>query len=318
MKNKLLLLSLLFIILSGCKKAKEIVTPGNETLLQGATVSDNFALKESLDDLDIDAINVVEDTSSFRIIPNHSDTIKQMDSIPGTIVFRSEQADSMVVSYNGLSANKRGDVRSGTIIITKTRNWGDATSQINISFMNLKVIRGCDGTTLIMSGNKTISNMNGGTYKNLSTSDSLTHKVVAYVSVSYDGNDYRDITINRRKIIKTDWTKIVGDTTYTVNGNLQSFVDVIGKTRGGYNMISQTIQPNIYELCSNRWKIVSGENKIFITSSDYPGGSELDINTGFDISKIAITDTICNNVYAKINWVSKEGTAKEEFVKTRK
>ncbi|MCX6230338.1 MAG: hypothetical protein NTZ33_02225 [Bacteroidetes bacterium] len=213
------------------------------------------------------------------------------------------------VTFNGLNcANNK--YKTGKIVLQRdtTIPWSQASSTIQISFINLKVERAPmgipNGNWVILNGTKTWQNVNGGLVKNLTASSNpVVFKLQGAVQATFNNNTTRTWNVARQ---------LTYTGTYPLNlllsiegfGTAGGYTNLVtwGINRHGENFYTQINQAIVLkQQCG--WDPISG-----VKVHQIPADSKTaTITFGYDINNLPITNGACPDKY-KVDWVKGNNT----------
>lgn len=223
--------ALLGLTVSSCKKSESDATPDDFTE-QSTGSSDNSEFNTSINSIIDDANTAISGTYM-------AGGRTEATTICGATVVTDSASRIVTITYDGTSAcNNAKRTRSGTVVVSLPANtkWKDAGAELTVTLTNFKSTRISDGKSITLNGTKTITNVNGGLVKLLSSgSNTVVHKIKGTFTIKFDDGSTRAWQIARKRTISVannvTSISIEGDTTVLGYSNLESWgVNRYGKT----------------------------------------------------------------------------------------
>jgi hypothetical protein len=300
------------LIFTACTKKKE-PTPTDDTSLQTQNGSDDSNASSESDA----ALNDANTAISGSITMNGA-RIAAYPVVAGassvTYDSSSTTGKTIVITYDGTTVIN-GRTRSGSLTahIPYATNWTTAGTVLTLTFTNLKATRS-DGKSLTLNGTKTITNVNGGNIKTLTStcSGSLVHKIrSANMQLTFDDGTSRTWNVARTRTITCLGSgsfsiSTTGDTTVGGNANVAMW----GTNRAGNTFYSIISTPVVWNntTCSilGNYYFVPVSGVRVIQGLDHA----LTITFGVTSTGTAASAGTCPYGY-RLDWVNAQGTAKE-------
>ncbi|MEO8150832.1 MAG: hypothetical protein ABI723_24580 [Bacteroidia bacterium] len=318
MNTKKVLLNVAFaaaltgLIFAGCKKENDTsATDEMSEQLTNGTDESRFsaASDEALDDVN----NIALDNSKFRGV--NGQWILLGLHTPCNVVIDSSLKDhgTLTVTFNGNDcANLHS--RTGSVTLQLPYNaatntvtpWSTAGCTLTVTFHDFSITRLSDGKSLTFNGSKTITNVNGGLVDDEPDFTApVVHHITGMMQVTFDNNTSRTWNIDRTRTI----ARFNNVTTVTITGNATengySNVSVWGINRKG-NVFTVTINTPVVLSSTCNFNAMSGVRMIHGVIR------ELTITYGVDQAGNPITNG-CPYGF-KLNWIGKNGTAKQAVI----
>jgi hypothetical protein len=228
--------------------------------------------------------------------------------IDGAVIDSFTVDKKLVITYSGNNGNGSRH-RSGKISIqlTSGSHWRDQGAVVTITFTNYVVKNNSSGKKITLNGTYTVTNMTGGSIIFLGQGDSVSHRTMGTMSISFDGSTQRQWTVTRDRVIgKTNsGTYYISIKGFGVEGS-ENNVAVKGATRSGKSFMTVISSPVVFS-SSCSWNAIRG-------SVVYKGmGTDVNVTYGVDASG-DIENTGCPYGY-RVNWINASGEAKIAVVK---
>jgi hypothetical protein len=152
--------------------------------------------------------------------------------------------------------------RSGKVIITLPlgQHWKDAGATANITIDELKITRLRDGKSIVVNGNKTITNVSGGLLKDLATLQTITHTIKGTMSIDFDNGTTRAWNVSKQRAFTYD-NGIVITTTGTYSDGTNNDIAEWGLNRLGQSFQSLISAPKVIRQDCD-FRLVSGQNTV--------------------------------------------------------
>jgi len=283
-----MLLAVVSLNLTGCRKDKEIADPDTSSLQQLS--KDQQSVESSSDDVLNDVTDVL------------SGSTKSLESLPCNITVDSSNVVGDTITYsitfNGLNCAQT-HTRTGNATIKRNVNtpWRQAGTKVTVNYINVVVTKVSTGKSVTFNGTRILENVSGGYVFELgSSATSITHKITGQMQVTFEDNTTRTWNISRQRTFTGTIFQLVvtNDGFGTANG--YSNLAWWGTNRSGELFYSQITQPIVHKkLCG--WDPTSG-SIIHRISSDSKSAT---ISFGYDISNQLITNGNCPAKF-KLDW----------------
>ncbi len=287
----MILIAVLGISISGCKKDKNTEDPATDTNSMQQLAKDQNSVQSASDD----ALNDVNDVMSGGN--------KQVNNMPCNMTIDSSSVigDTIIynLTFNGLNcAGTRN--RVGNVEVKRNINtpWSQSGTMVFVKFINLNVTRISDNKHVILSGNKAYQNVSGGLVRNLGIGGltSVTLKISGSLVATFDDGTSRTWNVARTRT----FTGTPGQLVETIGGfgSADGYSNLLfwGTNRNGelfYTQITQSIVAK--QVCG--WDPASG-----IIVHQIPSDSKkATVTFGYDDSDQPITGTNCPTKY-KLDW----------------
>ncbi|HEY4935247.1 MAG TPA: hypothetical protein VII44_01630 [Puia sp.] len=168
--------------------------------------------------------------------------------------------------------------RSGKVIITLPlgQHWKDAGATANITIDELKITRLRDGKSIVINGNKTITNVSGGLLKDLATLQTITHTIKGTMSIDFDNGTTRAWNVSKQRVFTYD-NGIVITTTGTYSDGTNNDIAEWGLNRLGQSFTSLISAPKVIRQDCD-FRLVSGQNTVITDKGTSVITYGLDIN----------------------------------------
>lgn len=286
----ILLIAVLGLSLTGCKKEKN-TGPSDPTTLQ--QLSTDQQAVEATEEESMNDVNMYlsgGNLKSTTMLPCNA-------TIDSTAVIN----DTMVVyiTYNGL--NCRGNLyRTGQVEIRKPVGirWYQAGASVRVRHINFTVTRVRTQKSVTINGERVYQNVSGGVIWQLGNNlDAVVHKVWGWVNVSFDDGTTRAWNVARQKTftgVPPDSLVLTTDGFGSADG-LDNLV-IWGVNRNGENFYTQILQPVVHrEVCE--WDPCAGVKKHSIPSAS----KSATLTFGYNSNNEPITGDECPTKY-RVDW----------------
>lgn len=152
--------------------------------------------------------------------------------------------------------------RSGKVIITLPlgQHWKDAGATANIVIDELKITRIRDNKSIVINGNKTITNVSGGLLVDLATLQTITHTVSGTMSIDFDNGTTRAWNVSKQRVFTYD-NGIVLTTTGTHSDGTNNDIAEWGLNRLGQSFQSLISAPKVFRQDCD-FRLTSGQNTV--------------------------------------------------------
>lgn len=289
-KTAVLLLAVVSLSISGCKKDDDDIDNPNSKSLQQLS-KDEVAVENATGDVLKDANSILSNGSSKTLfgLPCNV-TIDSTNIVNDTITYS--------ITYDGL--NCEGTLmREGNAEVKKHVNthWCDAGAKVYIEFIDLKITRVSDNKYVIINGIKSYENVTGGYLTQLGSIYSvITHRAIGAIQATFDDNTTRTWNFARQITYSgTSGTyEIKGEGFGSANG--YDSLECWGINRDGEQFYSKVINPVVIkEACG--WDFCSG--KVF---HDIPSvNKDATVEFGYDDNNQLITNGDCPTRF-RVDW----------------
>jgi hypothetical protein len=306
--NSIMLILALAVIFTACKKKKDDVDTTDDTTEQSTAGSDESRFSEETDQVLVDAENLVGGSSiAGGRVAAYSVCGATVDST-GFATYKK-----ITLNFDGTTScvdNTRK--RSGQIVIqlTSGANWNAVGAVLTITFNNYKVTRNSDSKSITINGTKTITNVNGGLVKNLTTSTSVTHVIMGTgLTVTFDDGTVRTWNTNRKRVFTKETD---GNYTITVSGNnaVDGYFNVAvwGTNRYGLPFYTVIDTPVKLNSCNSVgiWTAISGVKT--------HKGLKREITVTFGVNQDGTNNGTCLAYGFKVDWTNAKNESKEAVV----
>ncbi|HEV3221232.1 MAG TPA: hypothetical protein VGZ90_00055 [Puia sp.] len=191
--------------------------------------------------------------------------------------------------------------RSGKVIITLPlgQHWKDAGATVNIVIDELKITRLRDGKSIVINGNKTITNVSGGLLKDLATLETITHTITGTMSIDFDNGTTRAWNVSKQRVFTYN-NGIVITTTGTYSDGTYNDIAEWGLNRLGESFKSLISEPKVIRQDCD-FRLVSGQNTV-ITDK----GTSV-ITYGLDMNGNPTGCPGSGTYYYKLVWTGENG-----------
>jgi len=191
--------------------------------------------------------------------------------------------------------------RSGKVIITLPlgQHWKDAGATVNIVIDELKITRLRDGKSIVINGNKTITNVSGGLLKDLATLGTITHTITGTMSIDFDNGTTRAWNVSKQRVFTYN-NGIVITTTGTYSDGTYNDIAEWGLNRLGESFKSLISEPKVIRQDCD-FRLVSGQNTV-ITDK----GTSV-ITYGLDMNGNPTGCPGSGTYYYKLVWTGENG-----------
>jgi hypothetical protein len=179
-------------------------------------------------------------------------------------------------------------------------HWRDVGASVAVHVQDLKITRIRDGKSITLNGYKTITNISGGSLKDLSSLGSITHTISDSFAVLFSDST----TKNWQSAKKRDFTYdngIVITTTGNHSDNFHTGIAEWGTNRFGINYTVLIAQPIVIRQDCD-FRLVSGQAAIL--GSDDVNAT---ITFGLDASGNPTGCPGTGNYYLEVVWVAANG-----------
>ena len=298
MKSKILLLSALsfslMLSITSCKKDTSGETKPDDTTQMSAQTDDETQVSAELNAVadDADAAVSGEATMSGRVLSICDATATA--EVTGDI-------KKITITYDG--TNCRGNrKRSGTVIISMPKNvyWKNAGAVITVEVQNLKITRVSDNKSITINGTKTITNVTGGLLVNLSSQNTITHKIESNgITVKFDNNTQRSWQVAEQRTFTYSNGIVATVTGLHTEGNTTG-ISIWGVNRFGDSFNSAITSPLVVRQDCD-FRLTSG------TVVHTRGTVSATLTFGLNVLGLPVSCPI-GNYYFKATWTGPNGS----------
>ena len=287
-----MLLAVISINLTSCKKDKEVAEPDTTSLQQLSKDQEN--VESSSDDVLNDVNTVLSNGSkkSGQSLPCNV-TVDSSVVIGDTIIYS--------ITYNGLNCSQtRTKYGNATVKRNINTHWGQAGTTVTVEYLNVIVTKVSNGKTVTMNGTRKFENYSGGYLADLGTTlTSITHKITGQMTVTFEDNTSKTWNISRQRTFTGTLNQLVVTTDGL--GTADGFSNLVtwGINRHGEAFYSQITQSIVCkQLCE--WNPTSG-TLIHQIPSDSKSATQI---YGYDNNNQLITTGDCPTKY-RLDWQKK-------------
>jgi hypothetical protein len=208
---------------------------------------------------------------------------------------------TLTISYDG--TNCWGNrTRTGTVVISIAAgtHWMDQGAVVNVNIQNLKITRIRDSKTIILNGLRTITNVSGGSLKNLASLGSITHTISDSIQITFADNLTRSWHSAKQRVFTYNNGIVLTTTGTHSNGNNTGIAEW-GTNRFGIDFTTIITQAVVIRQDCD-FRIVSGQAQIL--RSDNLNST---ITFGLDASGNATGCPGTGNYYLQVAFVASNG-----------
>ncbi len=292
------------ILFTACKKNKdeEPITPADDTYQQSMSAEDQTRVENesnlSMDDVSL-AVEGVWSTKSANSLPSCGVSVDTVNTANTGLI---------TLTYDD-STNCNGRARSGIIKIQlpfisgAITKWRYAGSKITLTYINYKITRLSDNKSLTFNGMHSVENVSGGLLINITSGNSLVHKIRGNMVLTFDDGSQRTWGAARIRTFSIAnnivSAQLAADT--TINGNL---VAMWGTNRANQSFSIGIPTPVVVNIFGGTclYKPLSGQRV------HYGLSRTITVTYGVDANGNAASG--CPYGY-KINWTNVQGVAKQ-------
>ena len=208
---------------------------------------------------------------------------------------------TITITYDG--TNCWGNrTRTGSIVVSIAAgvHWLDIGASVTVTINNVKITRLRDGKSILLNGYKTITNVSGGSLKDLANLGSITHIMNDSLSVTFADNAVRVWQVAKQRVFTYN-NGIVWTTTGThSDGNYQG-ISEWGTNRAGVTFTCLITQPIVFRQDCD-FRLVSGQHTIYRSDN-----LTTTITYGLDASGNATGCPGSGNYYLEVVWIAPNG-----------
>jgi hypothetical protein len=173
----------------------------------------------------------------------------------------SSNPRTLTITYDG--TNCWGNrTRSGTVVISIAAgtHWMDKGAVVTVNVQNLKITRIRDSKTIIINGTRTLTNVSGGSLKNLASLGTITHTITDTMQITFADNLTRSWQSAKQRVFTYN-NGIVLTITGTHSDGTNSGIAEWGINRFGIAFTTIVMQPVVIRQDCD-FRIVSGQLQI--------------------------------------------------------
>jgi hypothetical protein len=208
---------------------------------------------------------------------------------------------TITITYDG--TNCWGNrTRTGSIVISMAAgvHWLDIGASVTVTINNVKITRVRDGKSIILNGYKTITNVSGGSLKDLASLGNITHTISDSLSVTFADNAVRVWQVSKQRVFTYN-NGIVWTTTGTHSDGTHQGISDWGTNRAGITFTCLITQPIVFRQDCD-FRLVSGQHTIYRSDN-----LTTTITYGLDASGNATGCPGSGNYYLEVVWVAPNG-----------
>jgi len=285
----LILVAVLGLALTGCKKEKNDSNPDSTSLQQLSKDEINVvaASDEALNDVSMMLSG--GQLKSTQLWPCHA-TIDSTSVINDTITY--------YITYDGLNCPET-IYRSGQVEVKKQvgTHWGQPGATVTVKLIDFERTRVATGRTVILNGTKIFKNVSGGHIWQLGYGvTTIEHRITGSVQATFEDNTTRTWNIARKRVFTgTPENLVMTVDGFGSEGEYNNLV-LWGINRQGENFYIQINQSVVHkQICE--WNPVSGVKIISIPGDE----KKATITYGYDDNNQPVTGNECPTRY-KVDW----------------
>ncbi len=208
---------------------------------------------------------------------------------------------TITITYSGNCLGDRS--RSGVVILSFQPGfrWRNPGASYTITYQNVKITRGRDNKSITLNGVKTITNISGGTLRNLSLSTTpVVHEVKSTgMSITFDDGSQRTWQLAKRRTFTYDNGIVISIAGISTEGE---GIAEWGTNRFGKPFTCTYLQPLVIKQGCG-FRLVSGQVK-------HTNAERTTTTTfGLDASGNPVSSCPAGSFYFKIQWVAVNGNA---------
>jgi hypothetical protein len=236
------------IAFTACKKkdtntTSTVVMQPDET---GQSGSDSRNV-QSENDAAVSDVNTV--VGSSRLAGRSGSATGVTGSICGLLVDSvSFGHDTMMFHYNGTTCLNR--TRTGSIRLTLQNSirWKNIGATIKIEYINYKIVRASDQTSIMLNGTQILTNVSGGTWVNLVLLNQTIVNTITgtNLQVTFEDNKTATYNINRRMTYTYPGSILTCKAEGIGNSGTLTNLENYGTTRDGEGFTSQVTTPIVW------------------------------------------------------------------------
>jgi hypothetical protein len=301
------------LIFTACNKKKD-PQPADDTSAQTQNGNDDSNASSESDA----ALNDANTAIAGQIAMNGARVAAGLTGAGATYVYDTIATNKRItITYDGIT-QINGRTRTGTLTATipLAKHWADTGAVLTLTFTNLKATRVSDGKSITLNGTKTVTNVNGGNIKTLTSTctGSLVHKIrTTNMVLTFDDGTTRTWNVARTRTITCSSgslsISITGDTAIGVHSNVAMW----GTNRAGNTFYSIISTPVVWKSTTISLNNICTANAYFVPVSGVRVIQGLDhaLTITFGVSSTgAIVTTGCP-YGLKLDWINAKGESKE-------
>lgn len=300
--NKIILTTLTVAILFGgvisCKK-KTTEDPAPTTDSQVTQSSDAKLSSDASNQLLDDVNNGLSDQSAARLLPNSATATMTANKDTLTIIFSGDNAAGTYSRYGKIVAR---------LSSPSTARWFDVGAQWIVDIQAVKVTRKSTGSSVIITGSKTITNVSGGRVVDVITSGTaVTHTITGDMLLSFDNGTARTWHISRQRTFERNADNTLKITiSGTSTDGTYSNISEVGTNRFGSAFVTTIDTPVIISNCSGTYKVIQG------ITTHHKIGKDITVTYGLNSAGTLVNSCDANTF--KINYTKVTGEAAVTYV----
>jgi hypothetical protein len=291
---------LLLFIFSGCKKDKTDTTDYTNSMVETSIHTDDYArFSSEMDAVAKDVNTVVEMTPGFTGKP-----AVVLGSIcdASVVTDTSSSIRTITITYNGAPCHSNRK-RFGKIILSMASNmrWKNQAAEINVRFVNYKVIRAKDNKPMTFNNSFLLTNVSGGLLSDLATLSDVTHTAWSDdLDIIFDnGKEWSWKTARKRVYRDLNGLNITTTGTHA-GGNIGGIADW-GNNRFGHPFTTPILLPLISREDCN-YRVIEGKYEIILDGLVYATAK-----LGLNESGNPISCPGANNYWLELLWRDPSG-----------
>ncbi len=304
--------------LYSCQKEKTTSssTPADDTAVQNQNASDDVRVSSELDNATSDEVAAMSSTSTMSGRMSSAGTGVPL-SCDATVDSTNISSGVIVITFDSVNSctplspfHRSGSITLNIINYAAGMRWTTPGATVGITFNNYRVYRGASMNYIMFNGSKSLTNVNGGLFKNITTSFSLVHKLTANINVTFShGGKAFSWNVART----TTWSSpsaSVYQVTVTGNGTAGGYsnVSMWGTNRAGNSFYEVFATP--YSANSNClwWRPTAGVIALHGLAHD------LTITYGVDAFGSPAAASTCSAFGFSLSWTNPAGISKTAVI----
>ncbi len=284
-----ILMAVISLNLTGCRKDKEVADPDTSSLQQLSKDQEN--VESSSDDVLNDVNDVLSNGSKKDLMGFPCNVNVDSSSVVGDTITYS-------ITFNGLNcAQTRTRYGNATVKRNINTPWKQAGTKVTVNYINVVITKVSTGKSVTVNGTRTLENVSGGYLSDLGTSaTSISHKITGQMQIKFEDNTTRTWNIARQRTFTGSLGQLV--VTNDGFGSADGYSNLVwwGTNRHGELFYSQVTQPIVHKQ-SCGWDPTSG-TIIHQVPSDSKSAT---ISFGYDNNNQLITNGDCPTRY-RLDW----------------
>ncbi|HTQ28806.1 MAG TPA: hypothetical protein VMI35_11780 [Puia sp.] len=168
---------------------------------------------------------------------------------------------TITITYNG--TNCWGNrTRTGSVVLSMAQGtyWEQQGASVSINISNLVITRVADGKSITLNGVRTLTNVSGGNLISLPNLQSITHKIMDSLSITFADSATRVWQVAKQRVFTYD-NGVVITTTGIHSDGTNTNVAEWGVNRFGVSFESLITEPKVI-LQSCDFRLTGGQNEI--------------------------------------------------------